>query len=115
MSARPNVAKLLSIRRAFLQTRCINVRPAPPPLPQAEQKEFEELVKRKMTPMASSSSSASAGGESEPQQEFHPDIRRGPPPEFQGDRNPKTGEVGGPKTEPVKWNEWSYGGRATDF
>lgn len=49
------------------------------------------------------------------EQDFHPDIRRGPPPEFTGDRNPQTGEIGGPKTEPVKWGEWSFGGRATDF
>lgn len=90
------------------QQRWLNVRPAPPPLPQAEQKEFEKLVKQKMTPLASASSA-------EGNTEFHPDIRRGPPPEFEGDRNPKTGEVGGPKTEPVKWDEWSYGGRATDF
>lgn len=89
--------------------RYINVRPGPPPLPAAEQKEFEELVKQTMTPMASTSA------DGEEKTEFHPDIRRGPPPEFKGDRNPKTGENGGPKTEPVKWNEWSYGGRATDF
>lgn len=105
MSARQLNTRLLS-RSVLLHQRFINVRPAPPPLPQAEQKEFEELVKRTMTPMASSDNEKT---------EFHPDIRRGPPPEFEGDRNPKTGEIGGPKTEPVKWNEWSFGGRATDF
>lgn len=56
-----------------------------------------------------------ATGEGE---ELHPDIRRGVQPEFEGDRNPKTGEVGGPKNEPLRWGggvDWSYNGRVTDF
>jgi hypothetical protein len=51
-------------------------------------------------------------------EELHPDVRRGALPEFEGDRNPKTGEVGGPKNEPLRWGatgEWSYNGRTTDF
>ena len=51
-------------------------------------------------------------------EELHPDVRRGAPPEFEGDKNPKTGEVGGPKNEPLRWGatgEWSYNGRTTDF
>lgn len=54
-------------------------------------------------------------------QELHPDIRRGAKPEFEGDVNPKTGEVGGPKNEPLRWGstgdrgDWSYNGRVTDF
>ena len=50
--------------------------------------------------------------------ELHPDVRRGAKPEFEGDVNPKTGEVGGPKNEPLRWGEksdWSYNGRVTDF
>jgi len=50
--------------------------------------------------------------------ELHPDVRRGAKAEFEGDRNPKTGEVGGPKNEPLRWGEksdWSYNGRVTDF
>jgi hypothetical protein len=56
-----------------------------------------------------------AEGEGE---ELHPHIRRGAPPEFEGDTNPKTGEVGGPKNEPLRWGatgDWSYNGRVTDF
>ncbi|KAF4550233.1 Hypothetical protein D9617_18g034240 [Elsinoe fawcettii] len=56
-----------------------------------------------------------AEGEGE---ELHPNIRRGAPPEFEGDKNPKTGEVGGPKNEPLRWGhggDWSYNGRVTDF
>ncbi|EKD19431.1 uncharacterized protein L3040_006785 [Drepanopeziza brunnea f. sp. 'multigermtubi'] len=54
-------------------------------------------------------------------EELHPDIRRGAKPEFVGERNPKTGEVGGPKNEPLRWGsdgargDWSYNGRVTDF
>lgn len=56
-----------------------------------------------------------AKGEGE---ELHPNVRRGAPPEFEGDINPKTGEVGGPKNEPLRWgvdSDWSYNGRVTDF
>lgn len=56
-----------------------------------------------------------ASGEGE---ELHPDVRRGTKPEFEGERNPKTGEVGGPKNEPLRWGggvDWSYNGRVTDF
>lgn len=54
-------------------------------------------------------------------EEFHPNMRRGAPPEFEGEVNPKTGEVGGPKNEPLRWGsgegrgDWSYNGRVTDF
>ena len=50
--------------------------------------------------------------------ELHPDVRLGARPEFEGDKNPKTGEIGGPKNEPLRWgaaSEWTYNGRATDF
>ncbi|CAK7564570.1 MAG: hypothetical protein SEPTF4163_002464 [Sporothrix epigloea] len=45
-------------------------------------------------------------------------VWRGAPPEFDGERNPKTGEVGGPKNEPLRWGssgDWSFNGRVTDF
>jgi hypothetical protein len=54
-------------------------------------------------------------------EELHPDIRRGAKPEFEGEVNPKTGEVGGPKNDPLRWGsgegrgDWSYNGRVTDF
>jgi hypothetical protein len=51
-------------------------------------------------------------------EELHPNVRRGAEPEFEGDVNPKTGEVGGPRNEPLRWGasgEWSYNGRTTDF
>lgn len=51
-------------------------------------------------------------------EELHPNVRRGAEPEFEGEVNPKTGEVGGPRNEPLRWGaagEWSYNGRTTDF
>ncbi|KIX06400.1 uncharacterized protein Z518_04376 [Rhinocladiella mackenziei CBS 650.93] len=51
-------------------------------------------------------------------EELHPNVARGARPEFEGDINPKTGEIGGPKNEPLRWGaegEWSYNGRTTDF
>ncbi|KAH6621633.1 hypothetical protein B0J18DRAFT_433007 [Chaetomium sp. MPI-SDFR-AT-0129] len=49
---------------------------------------------------------------------FSGGIRKGTPPEFEGDVHPKTGEVGGPKNEPLRWGsggDWSFNGRVTDF
>ncbi|PFH51532.1 hypothetical protein AMATHDRAFT_103988, partial [Amanita thiersii Skay4041] len=49
---------------------------------------------------------------------LHPDARQPVKPEFDGDTNPLTGEMGGPKREPVKtWVEgdWSFQGRVSDF
>jgi hypothetical protein len=46
----------------------------------------------------------------------HDEIRLKPKPEFDGEINPRTGEVGGPKNDPLGYEkEWTYGGRATDF
>jgi hypothetical protein len=67
---------------------------------------------------AQSSSSPEQGQQVDEESLVHPDLRRGVKPEFEGDVNPKTGEVGGPKTEPLRWGakgDWSYGGRVTDF
>ncbi|POY73517.1 hypothetical protein BMF94_3454 [Rhodotorula taiwanensis] len=104
-------------------------RPAPPALPPHLQREFDELVRRAQTPAAPGIKldselevEAQQGGgaqadkhKADPEQEMHPDLRRKPKPEFQGERNPLTGEVGGPKIEPLKHGDWQYGGRATDF
>ncbi|KAF9181830.1 putative mitochondrial protein, conserved [Haplosporangium sp. Z 11] len=74
--------------------------PGPIPLQSAkDQAEFEKLVKE-----ASSSPATS-----------HPDAKTPVPDEFEGDTNPTTGEVGGPKREPVRFGDWSFKGRVTDF
>ncbi|KAN0064783.1 hypothetical protein ACQY0O_001840 [Thecaphora frezii] len=81
-------------------------RPGPPPLPAKEQREFENLVKQKQNVAQFTSA----------EEQFHPDARKKPLPDFEGDTNPHTGEVGGPKKDPLLYEkEWTYGGRATDF
>lgn len=75
--------------------------PSPPSLSPGEQKEWEALQKQ----------AASAGQ----QVFFHPDVRRKPKAEFEGERNPVTGESGGPKNDPLRHGDYSYGGRCTDF
>ncbi len=88
----------------------------------------ESLVSRRTDKLASQSPGTVAGEEEQEIKrvieakgdgaELHPAVRRGAKPEFEGDVNPKTGEVGGPKNEPLRWGsagEWSYNGRTTDF
>ena len=118
--------------------------PAPPRLPSEEQAEFERLQRIANTqegfnPTSTPSSlydpvnelapapaadpvaavaheeavAAASGLEDNPQP-----LRKGAPPEFEGDINPKTGEVGGPKNEPLRWGangDYSFNGRVTDF
>ena len=51
-------------------------------------------------------------------EERHPVGGGGARPVFVGEGNPRTGEVGGPKNEPLRWGgevDWSYNGRVTDF
>ncbi|GAA5978289.1 hypothetical protein JCM5350_002253 [Sporobolomyces pararoseus] len=91
-------------------------RPSPPPLPPKEQREFEELIRKQTAPL-SSSKNGSVGLEQPEQEELelHPDYRAKPKPKFKGDKNPETGEIGGPKNEPLQHGDWSYGGKVTDF
>jgi hypothetical protein len=120
--------------------------PSPPRLPKEDQEIFEELQRRSTgafsTPqtengpvgstdkstLSTSQTSATAiesnssldtqinaAGEGD---ELHPHVRRGAKAEFEGDVNPKTGEVNGPKNEPLRWGasgDYSYNGRVTDF
>lgn len=120
--------------------------PAPPRLPAEQQAEFERLQRavadrfadptplpHEQQPQAPSPAAASrhvstpgsSGGEvplkaaaAGAEEVATGGVWRGAPPEFEGDKNPKTGEVGGPKTEPLRWGsagDWSYNGRVTDF
>lgn len=43
---------------------------------------------------------------------MHPDYRRTPAPTFEGEINPSTGEVGGPKREPLVHGEFCSAFRA---
>ncbi|GAA97323.1 uncharacterized protein L969DRAFT_17234 [Mixia osmundae IAM 14324] len=95
-------------------------RPSPPSLPAAEQREFEELQKQAYAPFSSDAANAAnieSQGIVDETEVHHPDLRKKPKPLFEGEVNPQTGEVGGPKREPFLQNarDWSYGGRVTDL
>ncbi|KAM3439885.1 hypothetical protein MY4824_002392 [Beauveria thailandica] len=109
--------------------------PGPPKLPAKEQAEFERLQRaaavssafqpaeaaaaappENTTTQATSTTAASSAVESELNEGGG--LYRGARPEFDGDKNPRTGEVGGPKNEPLRWGssgDWSYNGKVTDF
>jgi hypothetical protein len=83
-------------------------RPAPPPLPREQQREFEKLIRKTQAPSSGETTL------------LHPDAPEPLKPDFPGNINPKTGEEGGPKREPVgRWSteggDWSFKGRVTDF
>lgn len=92
--------------------------PSPPKLPAEQQAEFERLQRSAAVSQAfqpEAQADQSAGDESS---DANQGLFRGAKPEFEGDTNPKTGEVGGPKNEPLRWGgkgDWSYNGRVTDF
>ncbi|EDO16457.1 hypothetical protein Kpol_1066p22 [Vanderwaltozyma polyspora DSM 70294] len=100
--------------------------PSPPKLPKEDQEEFERLQK-----IALSQAAIDAYNEKitkDPTKEslnseiltkndigsFHPDFIK-TIPEFEGDVNPKTGEIGGPKQDPLRHGDYSFNGRCTDF
>ncbi|RHZ51267.1 hypothetical protein Glove_481g95 [Diversispora epigaea] len=81
-------------------------RPSPVPLGNPEeQKEFEELVRKNQGSFSTEID----------EKELHPDLREKPSPKFEGDKNPLTGEIGGPRQDPLMHGDWSYGSRVTDF
>jgi len=109
--------------------------PAPPRLPKEEQEIFEKLQRQSTgafstpqtpfevnqspdsTPTEQPQDNANANASTE-EADLYPHLRQSAKPEFEGDKNPKTGEVGGPKNEPLRWGhqgDWSYNGRVTDF
>jgi hypothetical protein len=91
-------------RRYITSTRSVQkdgddnpfIKPGPIPLPPKEQREFEQLVKDN----ANALQFKNAANEGD---EMHPQYRARPKADFEGDVNPKTGEVGGPKKEPLTW------------
>ncbi|KAK6461824.1 hypothetical protein DFJ63DRAFT_314454 [Scheffersomyces coipomensis] len=111
--------------------------PSPPRLPREEQEEFEKLQTIANSQIAiedyndqikAKGYATSNDGESSI---LSKPIDQTPPklssdigsfqtlktiPEFDGEVNPKTGEVGGPKQDPLRHaNEWAFNGRVTDF
>jgi hypothetical protein len=97
--------------------------PSPPKLSAEDQAEFERLqrdasVSSAFQPQSedSSSTNATSAKSKEDDDNVNVGLFRGAKPEFEGEVNPKTGEVGGPKNDPLRWKgDWSYNGRVTDF
>lgn len=117
--------------------------PSPPRLPPEQQAEFERLQRAASSHIApesppssspspyeqplstsrhvsspSSADSTANAGAGDKVGNLNDGVWRGAPAEFEGDTNPKTGEVGGPKNEPLRWGsggDWSYNGKVTDF
>ncbi|KAJ1536514.1 hypothetical protein HK405_015184, partial [Cladochytrium tenue] len=82
-------------------------RAGPPPLGDpALQREFEDLVRRRAEADAAAASSEAATADVR-----HPDAEKEPLRGWEGDRNPHTGEVGGPKgPEPTRFGDWERKG-----
>ncbi|GAB1312653.1 Succinate dehydrogenase assembly factor 4, mitochondrial [Madurella fahalii] len=94
--------------------------PPPPPLPPSQQPltTSRHVTSPSSNPAQQAQQHTQATAEDPSAGSFSGGIRQGAPPEFEGDKNPKTGEVGGPKNEPLRWGsagDWSYNGRVTDF
>ncbi len=105
--------------RAFsttpLRARDFN-RPGPPALPAAEQAEFERLQKAAEVAVPAALEDATPDELLKAMDGMsHPDFRKGAAPTFEGDTNPVTGEVGGPKRDPFQASQedWAFGGRVT--
>ncbi|KAI5951300.1 hypothetical protein KGF54_004374 [Candida jiufengensis] len=102
----------------------------PPKLPRKDQEEFERLQNIAMSQIAIEDYNDRLAQEQQNMQDI---TDNKPPvvqensdigsfaylktiPEFEGDVNPKTGERGGPKQDPLKRSdEWTFNGRTIDF
>ncbi|GMM48362.1 Sdh8 protein [Pichia kluyveri] len=123
-----------SITRLVVQNTRANIRlyssgnpfsskgPSPPELDPEEQKEFEKLQQAANTQIAIEQYNEDHGFKTEaaPPKVSTSDVgsfvkSMQTIPEFDGNVNPKTGEVNGPKQDPVRHGDWSFNGRVTDF
>lgn len=91
----------------------------PPQINQSPQSKPDVIAKPAPgSPEAKAEAAAILNAKVKDGDELHPNVRRGAKPEFEGETNPLTGEVGGPKNNPLRWGhggDWSYNGRVTDF
>ena len=118
-------ASYLPIRSTRFYSSKFDFTPGPPPLPKEEQEEFERLQKIANSQAAIEEYNQKIN-DGENNKDFTPilnktDIGNFSPeffktiPEFEGDVNPKTGERGGPKQDPLRHGDYSFNGRVTDF
>ncbi|CAI5756760.1 unnamed protein product [Candida verbasci] len=103
--------------------------PGPPKLPKEQQEEFENLQHIAQTQIVIDefNDKLAEANREEPNNTNAPNLSKDNDignfayfktiPEFEGDVNPKTGERGGPKQDPLKHgdNEWTFNGRVIDF
>ncbi|KAK6201021.1 uncharacterized protein RJT21DRAFT_119986 [Scheffersomyces amazonensis] len=120
----------INSRRFFASKFGTEITPSPPRLPKEEQEEFEKLqsIANSQIAIEEYNDQIKASGTHSSEA---PTLITNPPklssdigsfqtlktiPEFEGEVNPKTGEVGGPKQDPLRHsNEWAFNGRVTDF
>ncbi|KAL3234828.1 hypothetical protein RNJ44_02616 [Nakaseomyces bracarensis] len=116
------------VTTALPSARMLNTtrQPSPPKLPREEQEEFEKLqriahsqeaIEEYNRKIKSDPTKESLNNELLTKNDigsFSPEFSK-TIPEFEGDVNPKTGEIGGPKQDPLKHGDYSFNGRVTDF
>lgn len=127
------INKIALIKRFPRNTGLQNIRflntermPSPPKLPREEQVEFERLQKIANSQAAIDEYNSKIIGDATKESlnnehltkndigGFSPEFSK-TIPEFEGDVNPKTGERGGPKQDPLRHGDYSFNGRVTDF
>ncbi|AOW27300.1 hypothetical protein MG5_01669 [Candida albicans P57072] len=114
--------------RFFSPPSKFDFQPGPPRLPKEQQEEFEKLQSIANSQIAIEeyndqiAQQQAEGSTQEPKapivnSEIGSFSSLKLVPDFEGEVNPKTGERGGPKQEPLKHtkDEWSFNGRVIDF
>ena len=114
--------------RFFSTPSKFDFQPGPPRLPKEQQEEFEKLQSIANSQIAIEeyndqiAQQQAEGSTQEPKapivnSEIGSFSSLKLVPDFEGEVNPKTGERGGPKQEPLKHtkDEWSFNGRVIDF
>lgn len=126
-----STARQSPIIQARLYSYGMSKGPSPPPLPKEDQEEFERLQRQANLSRAFQEytekdeaeldedalrDGPKINAEAMKAQNLHPDFHYANiKPDFEGDTNPVTGEVGGPKQDPLRHGDYSFNARVTDF
>lgn len=118
----PRAVQPLVFKAAYSNKFSMESRPGPPPLPKEQQEEFERLQKIASSQIAIEEYNSKVTGEDqtlspvvEEKTTIGSFVNTTTIPEFEGDVNPETGEIGGPKQDPTRHGDWAFNGRVTDF
>ncbi|KAH3675920.1 hypothetical protein WICPIJ_009210 [Wickerhamomyces pijperi] len=133
-TTKPRFTSLMTMRPSFTMNRQLSnnskggfqMTPSPPKLSKEEQEEFENLQRIANSQSAIEEYNSKFLDTKESFPDSGPDLKKvdlggfSPEfmrtiPEFEGDVNPVTGEVGGPKQDPLRHGDYSFNGRVTDF